>query len=427
MQVSLEKLQPTKFKLTVSADQQLLDETKRHVLQRLGRQLKLQGFRPGKAPLELVEKSLDSNQLQTEFLEQAVNQLYVAAIEQQRLRPVAQPEVNVTKFVPFTTLEMTAEVEAVGEVKLPDYKQIKLTAAPVKVTAKDVNDVLDNLKLRAASRQPVERASKDGDEVWIDFTGVDAKSREAIKGADGQDYPLVLGSNTFIPGFEPNLVGLKAGDTKEFTLTFPKDYGVKALQNRQVAFTVTLKKVQAISEPTLNAEFAATIGPFKSMDELKADIKRQLEAEKRAESDRAYDNELIEKIAAKTKADIPQALIDEEIDRLEQQERQNTAYRGQTWQEHLEEEGVTEAEHREKNRPGAELRVKAGLILGEVAEAEGLKVTPEELEIRLQLLKGQYQDAAMQAELDKPENVREIASRLLTEKTLDRLKHYASS
>jgi len=427
MQVSKEKLSPTSFKLTLVADQKLLDAVKQKVLKHLAEHVKLQGFRQGKAPMELVEKNVDQTVLQREFLEEAVNELYVSAVEQEKLRPVSQPQVNVTKFVPFTTLEVTAEVEAVGDIKLTDYTKIKLTPSTVVVTDKDVDDVVHNLQLRAATKEEVKRAAEDGDEVWIDFAGVDAKTKEAIPGADGKEYPLLLGSKTFIPGFEDELVGVKAGETKEFTITFPKDYGVKTLQSRKVTFTVTVSKVQKVVEPKADDAFAATIGPFKTFKELREDIRKQLQAEKQNEADREFDNQLLEKIAEKSQIDIPAVLVEDEIDRIEAQEKQNTAYRGQTWQEHLDAEGVTEEEHREKNRAGAELRVKAGLILGEVADKEGIEVSPAELEMRLQLLKGQYQDAAMQAELDKPENVRDIASRLLTEKTLDKLKSYAQS
>ena len=135
---------------------------------------------------------------------------------------------------------------------------------------------------------------------------------------------------------------------------------------------------------------------------------------------------MLEKIAAKSTVAIPESLINEEIDRIEEEEKRNVVYRGQTWQEHLDAEGITAEEHRAKQRPAAELRVKAGLILGEISEEEHITVTPEELELRIQLLKGQYPDPAMQAELDKPENRRDIMSRLMTEKTLLKLRDYAT-
>lgn len=426
MQTKLERLSPTSVKLNITADQAFLDDAKQAVLAKLAQGVKVPGFRAGKAPANLVEKQLDQAALQSEFIEQAVNQLYANAVSQQKLRPVVPPKITLSKFVPFTTLEFTAEVEAVGNIKLADYAKVKLAPKTAEVTAKDVTGVLGNLRQRAAAKEEVKRAAKPGDEVTIDFTGTDAKTGEPIDGADGKDYPLVLGSKAFIPGFEEELVGLKPGGDKTFVLTFPKDYGAAALQGKKVNFAVKATKVQQLTEPKLDDAFAATIGPFKTLAELKADIKKQLKAEKQQEADHAFENELLQKIAKKSTVDIPKSLVDEEIDRMEEEEKRNLTYRGQTWQEHLDAEGLTAEAHCEQKRGAAELRVKSGLILGEIAEQEKVSVTPEELEIRVQLLKGQYPDPAMQAELDNPDNRRDIRGRLLTEKTLDKLRGYAT-
>lgn len=425
MQVKKEVLEPTKLKLTMAADQALLDAAKQRAVAGLSRNVKVPGFRPGSAPAALVEKQLDPAGLQQEFLEQAVNDLYVAAVDQEKVRPVAQPQISVTKFVPFSTLVISAEVEAVGAVTLPDYTKINIAKKPVNITEKQIDDVIKNLQSRVAAKKAVTTAAKKGDEVVIDFAGTDTKSKEPVAGAAGKDYPLTLGSGNFIPGFEDQLVGLKAGAKKTFDIIFPKDYGVQAMQGQKVTFDVTVKTVNQVSQPKVDDKFAAQVGPFKTIAELRKDIRRELTQQQSAEYERQFENELLEKIAAQTKVAIPPALIDEEIDRMEQQDRQNVAYRGQTWQEHLAEEGVTAEEHKAKNRPAAELRVKAGLVLGEIADKEKIVVAPEELEIRLQLLKGQYkEDKAMQAELDKPENRRDILNRMLTEKTLDKLKSY---
>lgn len=425
MQITKTQPSPTTTKINVKASQTELDETKQAVLAKLSADVKVPGFRPGKAPAAMVEKHLDPSAMQTEFLEQAINRLYVDAVRRENLRPVAQPKIEVSKFVPFTTLEFTAEVEAVGDIKLPNYKLIKVEHKKPGVTAKDVNDVIERLRQRAATKQQVDRAAKAGDEAVIDFKGTDAKTKKPIDGADGKEYPLTLGSKTFIPGFEEKLIGVKPGGKKRFNLSFPKDYGVKDLQGREVTFEATVLKVSEQVLPQLDDKFAASVGPFKTAADLKADIKKQLAAEKQQEADRAFDNELLEKIAAKTDVQIPKSLIEEEIGRMEEEEKRNVVYRGQTWQEHLESEGLTEEQHREKQRPGAELRVKAGLVLGAIADKEKIDVTPEELEIRIQLLKGQYPDPSMQAELDKPENRRDIHSRMMTEKTLDKLRSYS--
>jgi len=426
MQVKRSNISDTEVTLTVVAKLEELKAIKDHVLTHFQAKVKLAGFREGKAPLSLVEKNVDQTALQSEFLEEAINQLYPQVIRSENLRPVAQPEINLTKFVPFTTLEFDAKVTVIGDIKLPDYKKMKATPPKVTVAAKDVDDVIKSLRQRAAEKKDVDRAAKIGDQSWIDFSGTDSKG-QPIKGADGKDYPLLLGSNTFIPGFEDNLLGLKAGDEKTFTLTFPKDYGVKALASKKVTFKVSVTKVQELVEPTADDDFAAKVGPFKSLQELKTDIKKQLQTEREQQASLEFESDLVRKITEKTKLSVPKVLVDDQVERMVQDERQNIVYRGQTWEEFLEANGLTEEQYREQKGPIAEERVKASLVLAEIAEAEKLDVTPQELDTRISALKDRYKDAAMQTELDKPENRRDIASRLLTEKTVAKLVSYTAT
>lgn len=425
MHISRTNPTTTETKLTIKAEASELAKAKDLALKKFAPQVKVPGFREGKVPAELVEKNVNPNLLQTEVIEETINKLYASAVRQENLRPVANPEVAIKKFVPFTELEFDVTIPTVGGIELADYKKIKVPKEPVKIEAKDVDGVIKSLQQRAAERQDVDRAAKDGDQVTIDFKGTDSKG-DPVAGADGKDYPLVLGSKAFIPGFEENLVGMKAGDTKDFTITFPKDYGVKALQSKKVTFSVTVSKVSEIKEPVVDDNFAAAVGPFKDVAGLKEDIKKQLAFEREREAQTKFENELLARIAEKTKMDIPQLLIDEQIDRIENEEKQNLMYRGQTWEEHLKEEGVTAEEHREQKREAAEQRVKVGILLSEIAESENITVTPEEIEVRLQLMRGQYQDPAAQAELAKPEALRDINARIMTEKTLAKLTEYAT-
>lgn len=426
MHSELTRISDTKIKLTISATTVDLAEYKDIVLKKLARDVRLQGFRQGKAPLALVEKNIDQNVLQTEFLDLAMTELYIKAAAAEKVRPVTRPAVSVKKFVPFTNLDFEVTTEVVGTLKLADYKKIKLTKPKTEVSAKDVNDVISSLKLRIAEKKEVDRAAKKNDEVWIDFKGEDLKGKP-VAGADGKDYPLVIGSNTFIPGFEDNVAGLKANDEKSFTLTFPQDYGAKALAGQKVKFTVTVKKVNEVVEPAIDDAFAAKVGPFKSLKDLKDDIKKQLTAEKQNEVDRQYSSDLVEKITDKSTIKIPDTMIDQQVEHNLREFTQNLAYRGQTLKEFVESEDTTEEKYRKEVLvPEAEKQVKASLVLAEIAEKENLNVTPEELEVRIQILKGQYQDPQMQAELDKPENRQDIGSRMLTEKVLQKLADYAA-
>ena len=425
MRVTREDKSPTNIILKVEADAADLEPIHRHVLSHF-KNVKVPGFRAGKAPSQLVEQSISQQQLLDEFMEHALNELYRRAVDMENLRPIATDNVQLKKFVPYTQLEFEAETEVIGPIKLPNYKTIKVSKKSPEVTAKDVNDVIKSLQQRLAERTEVERPAKDGDELTIDFSGI-GEDKKPVPGADGKDYPLVLGSKAFIPGFEEHLVGAKPGETKDFDVTFPKDYGVAALQSKKVTFKVQIKKIAELKEPKADDAMASKAGPFKTLAELKTDVKKQLRTEKESQAKIDQQNTLMAKIAEKTEAEIPQRLVQDEIGRMEEQEKQNLVYRGQTWEEHLQAEGISEEEHRERNYPEALQRVKIGLILSEIADKEGLRISPEELELRMQLLRGQYQDPQMQAELNKPENIRDVEARLLTEKTLDKLGSYAGN
>ncbi len=410
--------------LTVTAGEAELEPIRVHTLSHF-RGLKVPGFRKGKAPLNLIEKNIDQQAFMNEFMEHAVNELYSKAIVQEKLRTVAPPQIEVKKFVPFTDFEMTATVMFVKVTKLADYKKIKVPKPDVEVTAKDVEDVIQSLRLRTAERTSVDRPAKNGDELIIDFEGKDEKSK-AVAGADGKDYPLMLGSKTFIPGFEEHLVGLKAGQDKEFTITFPKDYGVAALQGRKVTFKVQVKTVNQLYQNSSDEAFVAKVSPFKTLAELKADIKKSLLVERQAQADRNHEGMAVSEIVAKSTLKVPKQLVEEQVLRMEEEEKRNLTFRGQTWEEHLKQEGINLEQHRDRHRPEAEATIKAGILLGEIAEQENIRVTQEEVEIRLQLLKGQHTDPAMLAELEKPEAANEVQTRLLTEKTLAKVSEYAS-
>lgn len=426
MQTTIKNLTPTKVEITIVADTETLARVHTAVVEEMAKGVQVAGFRKGHAPAAMAEKALDQQQLQNRFLDGALSELYGQAIVEKQLRPVGQPEVAISKFVPFTALEAKLEVEIVGEVKLADYKKFKFAAKAVKIEDKEIEAVIDDLLARDAAKNPAPRAAADGDEVVIDFKGVDAATKEAIAGADGTGYPLVIGSNTFIPGFEPELVGLKAGEEKTFDITFPKDYGAKHLQNKKVIFTVTVNEIREIVLPKLDDEFAAKVGPFKTVAELRNDIRKQLLSEKEFQAARELENDILTELAKKSKAEIPSALIDDETERMIAEEKQNILYRGVTWQEYLDSLGVTEEAHRAEIAEQAELRVKTGVVLGEVAQAEDVKVEEDEFQARLAELKKQYSDAKMQEELAKPENQRDIASRILTEKTILKLVDYAT-
>lgn len=418
MQLNTTYQNPTLAMLEITASSEELNSIKNKVLKSLSSEIKVPGFRAGHVPSEVVEKNIDSNRLQSVFLDEAINLLYQAAVKKEKLRPVDQPKVSIKAFVPFTQLELDFEVPTVGPLKLGDYKKHKAKLLEAKVSDKEIQTVLDNLAIRASDYKLVERKSQQGDRVWIDFVGKDSKGNP-IERADGKDYPLILGSKTFIPGFEENLSGFKAGDKTNFTVTFPKNYGQADLQNKKVTFEVSLNKVEEVIKPDFNDEFAKKMGPFKSIEQLKADVQAQLQFEKDEASRRDYEAAVIKEISEKSSVELPQIIIDKQAEEMLGQFKRDLAAQGQTWPEFVKNLSKTEDEYLEEViKPAAAERIKAGLVLSAIAEAEKLTVSESELDKRIMALKKQYSDAEMVKQLDKPENQQDIAARILSEKTI---------
>lgn len=420
----VEKKQPTSTQvvLTISSTDVELTPIKNEVVAKLSKDIKIAGFRPGKAPLQVAEKQLDANLLSSEVVNEAINQFYIKAIDTEGLNPLTQPQITVQKFAPYTELVFEAGFDVIGKVKLGTYKKLGEKLPKVEVKDEDVENVLKSLRVQQSTKTDVERAAKKDDQVWIDFSGKNAKG-EPVQGADGKDYPIILGSKTFIPGFEENVEGLSAGEEKTFTIPFPKDYGVKALAGRKVTFTVKVNKVQEVTLPEADDELAKSVGPFKSISELKENIKTNVEQEKLSGVTREYENALLEKLLASSSVEIPESVIKQQVVYELDEFKRSLTYRGQTYKEFLEGEGQTEEEYEASTlRPRAEKAVKISILLSEVAKAEKLQLEEGELEAQIAALKGQYQDPAMQAELAKPESQRDIANRMLTQKTIDKIK-----
>lgn len=415
------KVSDTKAEFEIVADESVLKDVKKHVLEDFKPEVSAPGFRKGKVPLNIVEKHVDPKHFQREFLDHALTKLYQAALKEHGIRPITQPQVNVTKFAPFKSLEFKVETEVVPPITLAKYSSIKKKKPSVDIKDKDIDEVIENIRLQVAEKKEVKRSAKQGDEVVIDFVGHDDKG-EKIKGGSGTDYPLRLGSNTFIPGFEEAIVGLKAGEDKSFDVDFPKDYAVKALAGRKATFTANVKKVSELILPEVDEKFAAKAGPFKSVKELKEDIEKQLREQKEKEAIQRLKNEIVEEVAAKSKLTLPETLVKDQQEAIKKELIQNLTYRGLTWEEFLAQEATDEADYTEtKLKPDAEKRVRIGLVLSEIAEKENIQVTPEEFEVQLQLLKGQYQDEQMRAQLDSPETRRELMSQMLSSKTVEYL------
>lgn len=419
MKHTLKKLSDTQVLVAVIASEQDLAEAKIVALKHLARDIKVPGFRKGKVPANVAEKHLDANILSNEVVERAINAVLNEVITIEDLRVLDQPKIELKKFVPFTEMEVEATIDVLPEITLGDYKKLKVKREVKKVTKSDIDEVLDRVKQNLAEKKEVKRAAKDGDEVVIDFVG--KKDGEAFDGGTATDYDLKLGSGSFIPGFEEAIVGHKVDDSFDVPLKFPKDYHAEHLKGQPVVFEVKLKKITEVTLPELTDELASKVGPFKTAEELTNDIERELTAQNEREAEEKYKDELIGVLVAKSKVPVPDVLVDDQLKSIEQDTKQNLLYRGMSSEQYMEQMGYKdEDEWREKEfKPAAVRRVQSGLVLAELSKLEKIDVTREELDARHADMLAQYPN--MKEQLDAPEARRDLANRVITEKTLKRL------
>ena len=422
MKTTVKKLSDTKVELTISLGSEELSAAEQVALTKMAADVKVPGFRKGKVPVSVAAKHVNPAALQEQTLDNALSKAVAEAFMAEKIQALDRPAVDVKKFVPGQELEFTAEVEIIPPVKLGNYKKLKAKRQAVKVEDNEVEEIITRMRENFTEKTEVKRAAKEGDEAVIDFTG--KKDDVPFDGGAAKDFALKLGSGQFIPGFEEGVVGHKAGETFDLKLTFPKDYHAKELAGADVVFTVTLHKVNELSLPEVNDEFAAKCGPFTSVDELKADIKREITAQKEREADEKLKDDLVGELAEASKVALPELLIDDQVRSIEQDLMQNLMYRGLTLDSYLQTQKFKDKDdwRAKEARPAAEKRVKAGLVLAELSKELGVEVSHEELSTQIEAMKQQYgKDPKIAERFNDPNVHRDIANRMITDKTVEKL------
>lgn len=408
--------------LTIVVDRTELEAAEQVALKKMSRDVKVPGFRKGHVPLSVVAKNINPNALQEETLDNALSKAVAEAFVGEKIQAIERPEVEVNKFVPGDTLEFTAQATILPAVKLPDYQKLKTKRTEVKVVDADADDIITRMQENFAEKTKVDRAVKEGDEVVIDFIG--KKDDVEFDGGKAEDYSLKIGSGQFIPGFEEGIVGHKAGDKFDLELKFPKDYHAKELAGQKVTFSVELKTVNESKLPELNDEFAAKCGPFTSMDDLRKDILREVKEQKSRDSEEKFKDELVGELADKIKVELPEILVDDQVRSIEQDMQQNLTYRGLELDSYLSTQGFSDKDDwlAKEVRPAAERRVKAGLVLAELSKELKIDVSHEELSAQIETMRQYYgKDAKTAKQFDNPDVHRDIANRLITDKTIAKL------
>jgi trigger factor len=423
MKISVKNLSPTRVVLTITLASDDLADAEKVALHKLSKKVKVAGFRTGKVPASIAAKHVDPQQLALEAADNAVSKAVAEAFVSKDIRALERPQVEVVSYDPGKELTFTAEADIMPKIKLADYKKLavkKLAKATVK--AADVDEVLTRIRTQMSTKEPVERAAKDGDEVLIDFIG--KKDGVAFDGGTATDYALTLGSATFIPGFEEAIVGQKKGDAFDVPAVFPKDYRVADLAGQKVVFSVKLSEVREAKLPELNDEFAAKVGPYTSASELTDDIKRELAAQKVREADEKLRNDLVEALAAKSTAPVPNVIKQAQLSSIEQDMTQNLMYQGLSLEQYFADKNYKDRDEWIEKEASqlAEKRAKASIVLAELSRIEKIAVTEDEKAARIAQFQQQYgKNEQMAAQLKNPEVLRDIENQLVIDKTIDRL------
>mgnify|MGYP001527838496 CR=1 FL=1 len=386
---SCEKLEKSRVALTIETSAEEFEAAVNKAYLKMRGKINVPGFRVGKAPRKIIEKMYGAEV----FYEEAVNIIlpdaYEAAVKEQELNVVGYPEVELESCTKDGVV-FKCTVAIYPEVKLGQYKGLEAPKAEVKVAAADVNARLKEMADRNSRLVSVDRAVKKGDTADIDFEGFD--NGKAFDGGKGENFDLEIGSGSFVPGFEDQLIGMKAGEEKDLDITFPEDYH-KDLAGKKVVFHVKAKEIKCKELPKLDDDFAKDVSEYDTLKELKDSIKREITEQREQSAKYAVENELMEKVAANIECDIPDALIDEQCARFLEEFKQRLQSQGIPYDQYCKMTNMDEAKFLEEGKEPATRQVRMDLAVNAIIKEEKLEATDEEVE-------KQYNDLAEKYSMD---------------------------
>lgn len=364
------------IELEIQVDGATFDAAVNKVYNKQKKKINIPGFRKGKAPRKIVEAMFGANVFYEDAIEEVYPDAYSEAIKQENIKPVAYPKLEVVE-VGKDGLTFKALITVRPEAKLGQYKGITAPKQVEAVTAEDVDKEMQTYVQRETRLISVERPAQDGDTVDIDFEGF--KDGVPFQGGKGEHYSLELGSGAFIPGFEEQVVGMDIGEEKDLNVTFPEDYSASDLAGQPVVFKVKLHEVKERQVPDIDDEFAKDVSEFDTLDEFKADLERQLKERREQSAQRAFEEAVLEKLGENLEVELPEAMVDYRVDRAVDDYRYRIESQGMRFDDYLNMMNMRLADMRRNFAPGAARQIKVELALEEVAKAEGLEATPEDV------------------------------------------------
>ncbi|CDQ18200.1 trigger factor [Halobacillus karajensis] len=391
MSAKWEKQEGNQGTLTVEVPASEFDQALDQAFKKVVKQVQVPGFRKGKVPRKLFEQRFGVESLYQDALDIVLPQAYTEAVEETGIEPVDRPEVDVKQIEKGQDLVFTAEVTVKPEVTLGDYKGLEVEEQSTEVTDEDVQNELTQMQERQAELVVKEDAAvENGDTVVMDFEGfVDG---EAFEGGQADNYSLEIGSGSFIPGFEEQLVGKKAGEETDVVVTFPEEYHAEDLAGKEATFKVKIHEVKGKELPELDDEFAKDVDEdVESLEELQTKTRERLEEQKKTDAENSKRDTLVTKASENAEVEIPDAMVDTELDRMVQEFEQRLQMQGMTKDMYFQFTGQDEDALREQMKEDAAKRVKTNLTLEAISEAENVEVTDEDVNAELENMASTYQ------------------------------------
>ncbi len=390
MEYKVKKLAKSEVEITITVPEENMDGYRKKACDDISKEVKVKGFRPGHVPPHVLEQYVEKKYIEAHTQEIAIQRTYSEVVMKEKIQVVSRPKVKIDKDSPLT---YTATVATMPEVEVKDHKSIKIKEKEVKVDKKDIEAVLADMKKHGTQYKEVDRAAKKEDRAEVNFEGFE-KDGKAIPNTKSQNHPVVLGGDSLIPGFEDEIIGMKKGEKKEFDITFPKDYGKKDFQGKEIKFKVELLSVEEGSEPEINEEFIEKMtGKKQSVKDFEGEIEKNIKARKDTETIRERENQYIEELLKKVKVELPEALIEEESEYILQEMREDIQMKGLEFEKFLEQSKTTEDDLRKKYKPEAEKRIKVRLALQYIIKEEKIEVKEDDIKKELEKIKAQYPPA----------------------------------
>lgn len=379
MSLQVEKLEKNMAKLTIEVPAEEFDAAIKNAYNKNKNKFSIPGFRKGKAPLAMLEKMYGAGIFYEDAANEVIDASYPKAAEESKEEIVSTPEIKVTQIEKGKAFIYEATVALKPEVTLGEYKGVEVKKAEAVVTDEDVENELTAARKKNGRLIDVEDgAIEDGDNTIIDFTGyIDDKT---FDGGAGTDYPLVIGSHSFIEGFEDQLIGKKKGETCDVNVTFPAEYHADELAGKPAKFVVTIKEVKRNELPELNDEFASEVSDFDTLDEYKADIRKKLQEKKEQDAKVENENNVIEKVVENAQMELPQPMVDTQAREMVENYARRLQSQGLNINDYMKYTGMTPEKLMEQMRPEAEKRIKTRLVLEKVVEVENVEVSDEKLD-----------------------------------------------